>query len=84
MEFWRRHNVATLTLDGFDKYCCHFLGWYSGAKQGLFQPVNTGCFAVRIAEMIGASVAITIWDVGDSRHERVVVFFLDGFTCSEG
>ena len=84
MEFRRRHDIAPLPLDGFDKDGGNLLRGNSGAKKRVLDPVHAGRFTGRITEPVRAAIAIRIRDVGDSRHQGIIVFLLNRLAGGEG
>jgi len=84
MKFRRRHDIPPFSLDRFHENGGNLFGGYGCSEKGIFNPLDTSQFAPGISEIIGAPIAIGIWNMRDSRNQRVVVFFLDGLAGRKG
>jgi len=81
VEFWRRHNISSLTLDRFYKNGRNLFRRHGGTEEGILHPPHTLSSAIRIGQIVRASVTIGIRDMGNSGYKWIVMLLLDYFTC---
>ena len=76
VEFRGRDDVAPLALDRLHEDGGHFIGRHGGAEERLLDPAHAVELARRVGQIVGAAVAVGVGDVGDARHQGVVVLLL--------
>jgi hypothetical protein len=74
-----RDDVPSFSLDRLNENGRDFLGWNGGLKERVFEIAHAFGAAPLTALAVGTPVTIGVRDMTDSRHQRTIVFPLNGF-----
>jgi len=84
MKTCRRHNIAPLALDGFCKNSSDFFGRHGSFEQVLPDPVHAKGVALRLIEVVGAAVAVSVGEMCDAGHQGRKSLFMNRFGGGQG
>ena len=84
MKLQRGNDVTAFSLDGLHKDGGHFLGGHDGFEKGFFNPADTLDPAIGMADPVRTTVTVGVGYVGDTRHQGIIMLFLDRFAGRKG